>query len=283
MKIGLVLEGGAMKGMHTSGVLDVFLDNGISFDGAIGVSAGALFGVNFVSKQRGRAIRYNSRYCADKHYMGLYSLMTTGNVVNTEFAYYTVPQKLDIFDDETYKKGIPFYAVVTNIKTGKAEYMRLSSVFSEMEILRASGAMPFFSKPVKLGENYYLDGGVADSIPFEKFMEMGYDKLVVVLTKDKDYVKGPMPKKLVEAVYSKKYPEFAMTLINRHEMYNEEMRKLNELEKSGDVFIIRPSKPLTLSRIEKDPKKLKEAYDQGLEDGKNAMPGLMEFLEKNKK
>lgn len=280
MKTGLVLEGGAMKGMHTSGVLDVFLDNDISFDGAIGVSAGALFGVNFVSKQRGRAIRYNSKYCADKHYMGLYSFLTTGNVVNTEFAYYTVPQKLDIFDDETYRKGIPFYIVVTNVETGQAEYPRLYSVLSEMETLRASGAMPFLSKPIKLGENYYLDGGVADSIPFEKFREMGYEKLVVVLTKDKDYVKGPMPKKLVEAFYSKEYPEFAKTLINRHEMYNEQTRKLKELEKSGDAFVIRPSKPLTLSRIEKDPKKLWEAYELGFADGKAALPGLLDFLGK---
>ncbi len=280
MKTGLVLEGGAMKGMHTSGVLDVFLDNDISFDGAIGVSAGALFGVNFVSKQRGRAIRYNSKYCADKHYMGLYSFLTTGNVVNTEFAYYTVPQKLDIFDDETYRKGVPFYIVITNVETGQAEYPRLYSVLSEMETLRASGAMPFLSKPIKLGENYYLDGGVADSIPFEKFREMGYEKLVVVLTKDKDYVKGPMPKKLVEAFYSKEYPEFAKALINRHEMYNEQTRKLKELEKSGDAFVIRPSKPLTLSRIEKDPKKLWEAYKLGLADGKAALPGLLDFLGK---
>lgn len=280
MKTGLVLEGGAMKGMHTSGVLDVFLDNDISFDGAIGVSAGALFGVNFVSKQRGRAIRYNSRYCADKHYMGLYSFLTTGNVVNTEFAYYTVPQKLDIFDDETYRKGIPFYVVITNVETGQAEYPRLYSVLSEMETLRASGALPFLSKPIKLGENYYLDGGVADSIPFEKFREMGYEKLVVVLTKDKDYVKGPMPKKLVEAFYSKEYPEFANALINRHEMYNEQTKKLKELEKSGEAFVIRPSKPLTLSRIEKDPKKLWEAYELGLADGKAALPGLLDFLGK---
>ena len=280
MKTGLVLEGGAMKGMHTSGVLDVFLDNDISFDGAIGVSAGALFGVNFVSKQRGRAIRYNSKYCADKHYMGLYSFLTTGNVVNTEFAYYTVPQKLDIFDDETYRKGVPFYIVITNVETGQAEYPRLYSVLSEMETLRASGAMPFLSKPIKLGENYYLDGGVADSIPFEKFREMGYEKLVGVLTKDKDYVKGPMPKKLVEAFYSKEYPEFAKALINRHEMYNEQTRKLKELEKSGDAFVIRPSKPLTLSRIEKDPKKLWEAYKLGLADGKAALPGLLDFLGK---
>ena len=280
MKTGLVLEGGAMKGLHTSGVLDVFLDNDISFDGAIGVSAGALFGVNFVSKQRGRAIRYNSRYCADKHYMGLYSFLTTGNVVNTEFAYYTVPQKLDIFDDETYRKGIPFYIVITNVETGQAEYPRLYSVLSEMETLRASGAMPFLSKPIKLGENYYLDGGVADSIPFEKFREMGYEKLVVVLTKDKDYVKGPMPKKLVEAFYSKEYPAFANALINRHEMYNEQTKKLKELEKSGDAFVIRPSKPLTLSRIEKDPKKLWEAYELGFADGKAALPGLLDFLGK---
>ncbi len=280
MKTGLVLEGGAMRGMHTSGVLDILLDNGIEFDGVIGVSAGALFGVNFVSKQRGRAIRYNKRFCADKRYMGLHSLITTGNVINTEFAYYTVPREYDLFDDETYMSGVPFHVVVTNMETGDAEYPRLNSVLNEMELLRASGTMPFLSKPVELDGKLYLDGGVADSIPFEKFKEMGYEKLVVVLTKPYDYKKGPIPKWFVDLFYKRKYPKFASRLANRPNEYNACVERLKAAENAGEIYVIRPSEPLAVKRIEKDPEKLQGAYDLGLKDGKAALGGLVEYLNK---
>lgn len=280
MKTGLVLEGGAMRGMYTCGVLDVFLDNGIDFDGVIGVSAGALFGVNFVSKQRGRGLRYNKRFCVDKRYMGLYSLITTGDVINKEFAYYTVPREYDLFDDETYKKGIPFYAVITNVETGEPEYPRLSSVYDDMEVLRASGTMPFLSKPVEISGKYYLDGGIADSIPFEKFMEMGYEKLVVVLTKPKDYVKGPLPERFVNSFYGKKYPGISKRLINRHNEYNESIEKLLKLESEGKVFVIRPSETPAASRIEKNPDKLQQTYDLGIKDGNEVLTELLAYLNK---
>ena len=159
MKVGLVLEGGAMRGMYTAGILDIMLDQNICVDGVIGVSAGVLFGVNYLSKQRGRSIRYNKRFNGDKRYMGIHSLLTTGNIVNTEFAYYTVPYELDVFDDETFRKsGIPFYAVVTNMQTGKPEYIQIHSVLEQMEVLRASASMPLVSKPVYLDGVPYLDG-----------------------------------------------------------------------------------------------------------------------------
>ena len=143
MKVGLVLEGGAMRGMYTAGVLDVFLDNDIKVDGIVGVSAGVLFGVNYVSKQRGRTIRYNKKYIKDKRYMGMRSLLRTGNIINKDFAYYELPQKLDIFDQETFEKSdIDFYATITNVDTGKAEYIKLKNVFEQMEVLRATSAMP---------------------------------------------------------------------------------------------------------------------------------------------
>lgn len=146
MKVGLVLEGGAMRGMYTAGVLDVFLENGIEFDGIIGVSAGAIFGVNFLSKQKGRVIRYNKRFNRDKNYLGLRPLIKTGNIVDTELAYNKVPRELDIFDDTTYMASkVPFYAVVTNIETGQAEYKQVTSVFEQMDTLRASASMPFVS------------------------------------------------------------------------------------------------------------------------------------------
>lgn len=190
-RCALVLEGGAMRGMYTAGVLDCFMDHDISFDAVIGVSAGALFGVNLLSKQRGRVIRYNKRFNSDKNYMGIRPLLREKNIVSTKYAYDTVPRELDPFDDEEYKKSdIPFYAVVTNIRTGKPEYVQIKSVFDQMDVLRASGSMPVVSKPVKLGNEWYLDGAVTDSIPYEHMLDMGYDRVVVVLTKPADYIKN---------------------------------------------------------------------------------------------
>lgn len=185
-----------MRGMYTAGVLDCFMDHDISFDAVIGVSAGALFGVNLLSKQRGRVIRYNKRFNSDKNYMGIRPLLREKNIVSTKYAYDTVPRELDPFDDEEYKKSdIPFYAVVTNIRTGKPEYVQIKSVFDQMDVLRASGSMPVVSKPVKLGNEWYLDGAVTDSIPYEHMLDMGYDRVVVVLTKPANYIK-PMPRVL---------------------------------------------------------------------------------------
>lgn len=266
-KTGLVLEGGAMRGMFTAGVLDVFMENEVQIDGIIGVSAGALFGVNFLSNQPGRVIRYNKKYAGDKRNMGLYSLFTTGDIVNKDFAYYTVPQQFDIFDDQTFMDSeIPFYAVVTNMETGQPEYMQVKSVFQDMEILRASGSMPFVTKPVVINGQKYLDGGVSDSIPYKKFFEMGYEHLIVVLTRDIDYVKKPMSKRLISMFY-RKYPKFMEQLIRRHDIYNQSVAELKKLEKEGRVTIIRPSEPIQISRMEKDPDKLQEVYELGRKDG----------------
>ena len=278
MKTGLVLEGGAMRGMYTAGVLDVMLDEDIHVDGVIGVSAGVLFGVNYLSKQRGRSIRYNKRFNGDKRYMGMHSLLTTGNIVNTEFAYYTVPYELDVFDDETFmNSGVPFYAVVTNMQTGKPEYMQIHSVFDQMEVLRASASMPLVSKPVYLDGVPYLDGGIADSIPYEKMMEMGYDRIIVVLTRDFSYRKKSSSKLPAELRYHK-YPEFRQTLEHRYEAYNASVAHLRWLEKQGKVFVIRPSAPIGIKRIEKDADKLQEVYELGLHDGEHSIHALQEYL-----
>ena len=246
-KTALVLEGGAMRGMYTAGVLDCFMDHGISFDAVIGVSAGALFGVNLLSKQRGRVIRYNKRFNGDKNYMGIRPLLKEKNIVSTKYAYDIVPRELDPFDDEEYKKSdIPFYAVVTNVKTGKPEYVQIKSVFEQMDVLRASGSMPIVSKPVKLGHEWYLDGAVTDSIPYEKMLEMGYDRVVVVLTKPADYVKKPMPK-LFTSIYKKRFPRFYEAFSNRYIMYNAQLERLKELEKQGVARVLRPSEHIKVT------------------------------------
>ena len=279
MKTGLVLEGGAMRGMYTAGVLDVFMEQGIAFDGVIGVSAGALFGVNLLSKQAGRVIRYNKRFNADPNYLGLRPLLRTGNIVDTEYAYHRVPYELDVFDDDTYRaSNIPFYAVVTNVETGEPEYIKIDSVFDQMDVLRASGSMPFVSKPVEIKGKKYLDGAITDSIPFEKFMEMGYDRLVVVLTKPEGYVKKPMSPLLTKLYYAHAYPKFAKKVRDRHVMYNASTARLGELEREGKVLVLRPSEHIKISRIEKHPDKLQALYDVGIRDAQKKKNQILQFL-----
>ena len=278
MKVGLVLEGGAMRGMYTAGVLDTLLDNNIKVDGIIGVSAGVLFGVNYLSNQRGRVIRYNKRFINDKRYMGFWSLLTTGNIINKEFSFYEVPQKLDVFDNETFMKSkTDFWATITNMETGEPEYVKLNDLFAEMEVLRATSAMPYVSKIVELKTGKYLDGGISDSIPVEKCKELGYDKIIVVLTRPLDYRKKK-PKEFLAKTYYRKYPKFAKTLNNRYKMYNDTVEKIINMESQKEIFVIRPSRVVKVKRIEKDPEKLQEMYDLGIEDCKKRLEDLKSYI-----
>lgn len=280
MKTGLVLEGGAMRGMYTAGALDVFLKEGVHFQGVMGVSAGALFGVNFLSGQAGRVIRYCKKYNPDHHYMGLGVLLHTGEFVNRHFAYDKVPRELDPFDDQAFQaSGVPFYAVVTNLDTGNAEYLPIHSVFAEMDVLRASGSMPFFAQPVPWQGRRYLDGGVADSIPYEAMGRLGYDRRVVILTRDLEYRKRPMPRAAVRAMYGK-YPVFCQRLLNRHTVYNASVARLAALEKAGEVFVLRPSQPITVRRLERDPAALQAVYDLGVKDAHTRLAALKDYLSK---
>ncbi len=278
MQIGLVLEGGAMRGMFTAGVLDAFLENHISVDGIAGVSAGALFGVNYVSGQKGRVIRYNKQYNPDKNYMGLLPLLREGNIVDTKYAYEDVPHTLDPFDNEAYQKAnIPFYAVVTNVKTGMPEYIRIENVFAQMDVLRASASMPFVSKPVAIGDNLYLDGGISDSIPFKWLSGQGYDKLIVVLTRDMNYRKKQVSKPLVK-LFLRQYPQAADKMLRRHLIYNHAVATLKKWEREGKAFVIRPSEAIEIGRIEKNPKKLQKVYDLGKRDALQCLDALREYL-----
>lgn len=280
MKVGLVLEGGAMRGMYTAGVLDVFLDKNIKVDGIIGVSAGVLFGVNYCSKQRGRAIRYNKKYCRNKNYMSLYSLLTTGNLINKQFAFYDVPLKHDVFDIDEYKKSkTKFYATVTNVETGLAEYIKLDDIIEQMEVLRATGAMPYVSEIVEYEGKKYLDGALADSIPIDKCMDMGYDKIIVVLTKPKHYRKKKRAGWFAKLVYGK-YPKLVETINTRYKQYNDTMERLEKLEDEGKIFVFRPSRKVDMSRVEKDPDKLQEMYDLGINDAQKLLDNLKKFLKK---
>ena len=279
MKIGLVLEGGAMRGLFTAGVLDIFLENDIKVTDIVSVSAGALFGVNYVSKQSGRAIRYNKRFVNDKRYMSLKSLLKTGNLLNKDFTYYKVPFQLDVFDNEEFKKSdINFYATVTNVETGKAEYLKIDDVFKQMEELRATSALPFISEMITINGKKYLDGGIVDSIPYDYFKKQGFEKIIVILTRPLEYRKKKSSSVQYKLFY-KNYPHLVEKLANRYLDYNTSAEKIVELEKEGEIFVIRPTEPILIKRLEKDTEKLQEVYELGLKDGKNIIPELKKYLE----
>lgn len=278
MSVGLLLQGGAMRGMYTAGVLDVFLENNIKIDGIIGVSAGVLFGIDYCSKQKGRSIRYSKKFARDKRYMGIRSLITTGNIVNKDFAYYELPSKLDIFDEDAYEKSnIDFYATITNVNTGKPEYVKIENAFEQMEVLRATSAMPFVSKFVSVGEEKYLDGGLADNLPIDKIKELRYDKIIVVLTRPRDYRKTKSNHFITKLKY-RKHPNLVRIINNRYINYNDSIEKILDGEKKKEIFVIGPSRTLKIKRMERNPEKLQEMYDLGVEDCKANLNSLKEYL-----
>ena len=278
MKVGLVLEGGAMRGMYTAGVLDSFMDHGVDADGIVGVSAGACFGCNLFSGQRGRVLRYNQRFAGDPRNVSIRSLITTGDIVNREFAYYVVPTKYDVFDEAAFEAhGGEYWVVVTNVETGEAEYMQMHHLLADIEMMRASASMPFCSKFVPIDGRNYLDGGIADSIPVMRALEMGYDKVIVVLTQPLSYRKKPMNKALIRAFY-RKYPNLCRTLEERHARYNAQVEEVIRLEKEGKIFVIRPDEPLDIKRLEKNPAELARVHGIGLADGNACMEALKAYL-----
>ena len=275
----LVLEGGALRGIYTAGVLDVFLENDIQIDAIVGVSAGALFGINYVSKQKGRCLRYNLANAKNKHYMGFYSWLTTGNIMNKEFCFNKLVYETDPFDFETFKESkTKFYAVVTNVETGKPEYIQVKDLEKDMEILRASGSMPIVSKIVKVNGKKYLDGGVSDSVPYLWALKQGYDKIIVVETRPKEYRKEEKKNVFFNLLY-RKYPAFIKTIQNRPKVYNEVKERIQK-DENKSVFVIRPSKTVNIKRIEHDRNKIQEMYNLGVEDAKNSLKRLKEYCKK---
>ncbi|MBQ4221041.1 MAG: patatin family protein [Butyrivibrio sp.] len=275
MKKGLVLEGGAMRGMFTCGVLDVFMENGIEFDGAVGVSAGATFGCNIKSKQHGRALRYNKKYCADKRYHSFRSLLTSGDIYNVKFCYDELPYKLDKWDIETFSNSpMEFYCVVTDIMTGKPAYHKcLTGGKEDIVWIQASASMPLVSRPVEIDGGKYLDGGISDSIPLKFMEEKGYDDNLVIETQPVDYIKKPQSYMQAVRFMLRKYPNMIKAMEERYIMYNEEKRYIREKELAGEVKVIRPDAPLNISPVEKDPAQLQRVYDHGREKA-------LEFLSK---
>ena len=281
MKVGLVLEGGGMRALFTAGVLDALLDvKELDVDGIVGVSAGALFGANYVSGQKERAIRYNKKYARDKRYMGLHSWITTGNAVNKDFAFYELPFKLDVFDQEKFKESkIEFHVVMTNVENGQAEYVLIEDVFEQMEYLRATSALPFASKIIEINGKKYLDGGISDSIPIDYCQSLGYDKIILVLTRPENSYKEDKLNFLYKLVY-RKYPNLVERLINMGKDYEVVLKKIKDLENENKIFVIRPPEVLKIGRLEKNEDKIQNVYDIGLNTGIKEIDNLLNYLNK---
>ena len=282
-KTGLVLEGGAMRGLFSAGVLDVMMENGIEFDAVMGVSAGAVFGCNFKSGQIGRSIRYNMRFCDDPRYCSFESLRKTGDLYNVQFCYDEIPNKLDPFDKEAYQANpMPFYAVCTNVETGKAIHKRLDNGDAkDMEYFRASASMPVVSRIVEVDGYKLLDGGITDSIPLASMERRGYKKNVVVLTQPLGFVKKKSKMIPLIRLTMHQYPNVIRAMEVRHIRYNKQTAYVREQELAGNAFVIRPPYDLGISRTEDDPAELRRVYELGRKEMEERLPELREFLEKS--
>ena len=281
MKSGLVLEGGAMRGLFSTGVIDVMMEQGVTFDGLAGVSAGAAFGCNYKSGQAGRAVRYNTRFCKDRRYCSMRSLLLTGNIFGAEFCYHTIPNELDPFDKDAFDASpMAFYVVCTDALTGKAVYHRCDKAGDDCyEWIRASASMPLVSRPVVIGDSILLDGGIADSIPLGFMLREGYARNVVVLTQPRDFVKQPASLMGLMELRLRNYPKLLEAVKHRHEDYNRSRELVFSQEKQGSAFVICPDEPLPIGRIEHDADTMRRVYQIGRETAERCMEELKRFLQ----
>ncbi len=281
MKKGLVLEGGAMRGLFTAGIIDVMMEAGVEPDGLIGVSAGAAFGCNYKSRQPGRAIRYNTRFAKDARYSGLKSLLTTGDYFNAQFGYHIVPYQYDLFDVETFEQNpMEFMVVCTDVLTGQAVYHKMDRVdYDELEWLRASASMPLASKVVEVAGHKLLDGGVADSIPLAYFESIGYDRNVVILTQPEGYVKHRTKLMPLMRIGLRRYPEMIQAMDRRYLMYNRELEFVRQAEREGRCLVIRPDEKLPIGHISHDPEEMKRVYQIGREMGDRYIERIKAFYQ----
>lgn len=278
--VGVVLEGGGFRGMYTAGVLDVWMEHGITATHTVGVSAGATFGCNFKSLQIGRTLRYNKKYLNDPRYASFKNLLRGQDYFSHDFAYGELPWKLDPFDTETFQANPMRFTVVANdIETGEAVYHDLhEGGVEDIEWIRASASIPALSHPVELDGRKLLDGGTADSIPFEWMLAQGYERCVVVCTQDAAYRKEPNSLMPFLRLLLHRYPKLVELLANRHERYNAQRERLFAAQHAGDVFVIMPSEPVRLPTTVKDPVLLQRVYDVGRRDAEATLPALRAYL-----
>lgn len=279
MKKGLVLEGGAMRGLWTAGITDVMMEHDIWPDGLIGVSAGAAFGCNYKSRQIGRAIRYNMRFAKDSRYSGIRSLLTTGDYFNAEFDYHIVPKQYEIYDDDAFNRNpMEFIVVCTDVETGEAVYQPLTEAnYDTYEWIRASASMPLVSKVVNIHGRKLLDGGVADSIPLAYTESRGYDRNVVVLTQPLGYQKEHNRLMPLMRFALRRYPEMIKALDYRHIMYNKQLEYVAQAEREGRCLVIRPDAKIPIGHISHNPQQMQHVYQIGRAIGERYIERIKDF------
>lgn len=266
---GLVLEGGGMRGVFTSGVLDAFMKHDLYFDYVVAVSAGACNGLSYMSRQPRRARISNIDMLAKYDYIGFRHLITQGSILDPDLLYDRFPNELIPYDYDTYfSTGAQFEMVVTNCITGRAEYLSEMSgnIRRVIDIVRASSSLPYVSKIVDVDGQPYLDGGIADSIPVKRAMDMGHRTNVVVLTRNRGYRNTSKDVKIPKFIY-RKYPRLRLLLSKRIEAYNAQLEMIEHLEAEGSICCIRPERPMEVGRMEKDIKKLEALYEEGFNIG----------------
>ena len=281
MKKGLVLEGGAMRGLFSAGIMDVMLENNITFDGVIGVSAGAAFGCNYKSRQIGRAIRYNKRFARDKRYCSMQSFLRTGDLFGAEYAYHVVPNEYDIFDNETFEQNpTEFWVVCTDVETGEPVYKRCDQGGDvTFDWVRASASMPVVSRVVELEGYKLLDGGMSDSIPLKAFQRRGFERNLVIMTQPRGYVKKPSRLLPVIRLSLRKYPRVVETMQMRHLMYNDQLAYVEQEVRRGNTMAIYPDAALPIGHISHDPAEMQRVYDIGRETGLRKLDDIKRFLD----
>ena len=283
MKKGLVLEGGAMRGLFTAGIIDVMMEAGVEPDGLIGVSAGAAFGCNYMSRQPGRAIRYNKRYARDKRYCSWQSWLKTGDLFNAEFGYHIMPTQLDLFDNKAFEENpMQFIVVCTDVETGKAVYKELTTCEPiTYDWIRASASMPVLSKVVELEGKKVLDGGVSDSIPLAYFESIGYERNLVILTQPEGYVKEHNKLMPVMRMGLRKYPQMIEAMDKRHLMYNQQLEYVRQAEREGRCMVIRPEAKLPIGHISHDPEQMQRVYDIGRTTAHRHLDAICKYFTKS--
>ncbi len=280
MKNGLVMEGGAMRGLFTAGVTDVFMEYNITFDGAIGTSAGAIFGCNLKSRQIGRTLRYNLRFCKDWRYGSLWSLLKSGDLYDYHYCYEVIPRKLDIFDTEAYAANpMEFRVVCVDVETGLPVYHKcMNGDDEDIRWFGASGSMPLVANIIEINGQKLLDGGVVDSIPLKAHEDFGYAKNVVILTQPRGFQKeDTFMWHFIKWRYPK-YPALGEAWRHRAEGYNRTLEYIAQREKEGKCLVLAPPAALPVKRVDKNPEHLQAAYDIGRQVGLENLEKVRKFL-----
>ena len=277
--VGLVLEGGGMRGLYTCGVLEYFMEKDLYFNYIIGVSAGACNAVSYISKQKGRNEKVNINFVKNWRYMSLRNFIFKKSFFGMDFIFDEIPKKHVIFDfDAFYKSDCNFKVGVTDCITGKPVYLSKGDIGERFHVLRATASLPMLSPIVKYKGHEFLDGGISDSIPITKAIEDGNKKNVIILTRNKGYRKSPRRLTGLLKIKYTKYPLLLKTMINRYESYNNTLNYIEQLEARGEVIVIRPAEEVKVGRLEKDEKKLYELLQNGYDDAKNSYEKIMEFM-----